>query len=125
MVKVNLGKKSQQSKKITQKFVIDCQLPVEDNVILTSDFQKFLTERIKVEGKKGNLGDRVSVSTEGNNIVVVAHIAFSKRYLKYLSKKYLKKQDLREYLRVVATKKDTYQLRYFNIENNDADEEAE
>ena len=98
-----------------QKYVIDCHLPVEDNVILTKDFSDFLTKKIKVQNKPGNLGDYISVKAEGSNIIVVAQIEFSKRYLKYLTKKYLKKQDLRDYLRVVATKKDTYELRYFNI----------
>lgn len=44
----------------------------------------------------------------------------SKRYLKYLVKKFLKKQQLRDWLKVVATNKNTYEIRYFNID--DADE---
>jgi large subunit ribosomal protein L22e len=63
------------------------------------------------------------VSAEGSKINIVSHIPFSKRYLKYLTKKYLKKQDLREYLRVVATNKNSYQIRYFNIRNEDDDDE--
>jgi hypothetical protein len=41
----------------------------------------------------------------------------SKRYLKYLTKKYLKKHNVRDWLRVIAHNKDrnTYELRYFNI----------
>ena len=48
------------------------------------------------------------------------------RYLKYLTKKYLKKQQLRDYLHVVAnnTAKNTYELRYFNI-NAEEGEEAD
>jgi large subunit ribosomal protein L22e len=46
---------------------------------------------------------------------VHATIPFSKRYLKYLTKKYLKKQELKEYIRVVAISKNAYELRYFNI----------
>lgn len=37
----------------------------------------------------------------------------------YLSKKYLKKQVLRDYLHVVATGKNAYELRYFKINSND------
>lgn len=37
------------------------------------------------------------------------------RYLKYLTKKYLKKNNLRDWLRVVASGKDTYELRYFQV----------
>ena len=49
---------------------------------------------------------------------------FSKRYLKYLSKKYLKKQQLRDFLHVVATGKNTYELKYFKVSGGaDAEEE--
>ena len=36
---------------------------------------------------------------------------FSKRYLKYLTKKYLKKQNLRDFLHVIAPSKTSYELR--------------
>ena len=35
------------------------------------------------------------------------------RYLKYLTKKFLKKQQLRDWLRVVSTAKGEYTLRFF------------
>jgi len=54
---------------------------------------------------------------------VHAEAPFSKRYLKYLTKKYLKKQLLRDYLHVIAPTKDSYQLRYFNIQGDEEDEE--
>jgi large subunit ribosomal protein L22e len=97
-------------------------LPIEDNVIVLSDFENYLKQHIKVDGKAGNLGSSVSVAKDSSNIVVSSSIPFSKRYLKYLSKKYLKKQDLKEYLRVVATSKNNYELRYFNIQNDEAAE---
>ena len=57
-------------------------------------------------------------------ITVTAKAPFSKRYLKYLTKKYLKKQQLRDYLHVIASNKNTYELRYFSIINNEpADDE--
>lgn len=56
--------------------------------------EKFLLDRIKVGGKTGNLGDLVSVSRDKAKVVVTSDTAFSKRYLKYLSKKYLKKQQV-------------------------------
>jgi large subunit ribosomal protein L22e len=46
----------------------------------------------------------------------------SKRYLKYLTKKFLKKSSLRDFIRVVADSKNSYDLRYFNIRNEEADE---
>merc|ERR1719313_2814668 len=104
------------------KFTVDCQMPTDDTIIEPKDLEKFLKERIKVEGKTGNLGDKVTISRDKAKIHVTAEAPFSKRYLKYLSKKYLKAQQLRDFLRVVAPNKTSYELRYFNI-NEDNDEE--
>lgn len=53
----------------------------------------------------------------------VAQVFFF-RYLKYLTKKYLKKHNLRDWLRVVASGQDSYELRYFQI-NSQEDEDEE
>ncbi len=123
MGKQILGKKGgKTAKKIDLKFTIDCQLPIEDNVIVLNDFESFMKQRIKVNKKAGNLGSAVSVAKEGHKLMIQANIPFSKRYLKYLTKKYLKKQELKEYLRVVATSKNVYQLKYFNIQNDEGEQ---
>lgn len=109
-------------KKSFAKFSVDCWQPVEDKVLDMASFEKFLHDRIKVGGKAGNLGSKVNVTKEKAKINVVADLPFSKRYLKYLTKKYLKKQQLRDYLRVVASNASTYELKYFKI--NSGDEEA-
>ena len=49
-------------------------------------------------------------------LTVTSNIPLSKRYLKYLTKKFLKKNALRDWIRVVASAKDVYQLRFYNIE---------
>ena len=72
MVKQVVSKKG--GKKVTSKFTIDCRLPIEDNVIVLKDFESFLTQRIKVENKTGNLGTSVTVSASGESIVVEAKI---------------------------------------------------
>merc|ERR1719232_2023049 len=85
-----LGKKNQ------IKLFIDCTHPVEDGIMNCADFEKYLQERIKI-------GEKTSIA-------FTSDIPFSKRYLKYLTKKYLKKNNLRDWLRVVATTKDSYEL---------------
>ena len=47
------------------------------------------------------------------------------RYLKYLTKKYLKKHNVRDWLHVIASNKDrnAYELWYFNIVENEGEEE--
>merc|ERR1712224_824484 len=115
------GKGAKGKKQVT-KYFIDCRLPIEDNVIVLKDFVDFLTGHIKVDNKTNNLGTAVTVGMDKESIVVESKIQLSKRYLKYLTKKYLKKQDLKEFLRVISTNKTTYQLRYFKIQNEDAAE---
>merc|ERR1711879_1128575 len=60
---------------------------------------------------------------EDNKVEVNAKKPFSKRYLKYLTKKFLKANNLRDWLRVVAADKETYELQYFNIQSGDDDDE--
>ena len=48
-----------------------------------------------------------------------AELNFSKRQLKYLSKRYLKKQQLKDFLRVVAASKLSYEMRYYSISGGD------
>jgi large subunit ribosomal protein L22e len=69
------------------------------------------------------LGDNVKVTSDDKRVTVKAEIGFSKRYLKYLTKKYLKKHSLREFLYVVASNKASYQIKYFNIQQEGADQE--
>merc|ERR1712166_295152 len=80
-------------RKQTLKFTVDCSQPVDDGIMDAASFEKFLQDRIKVSGKTGNLGDMVTVSRDKAKVTVASDIPFSKRYLKYLSKKYLKKQQ--------------------------------
>ncbi|CAF2116926.1 hypothetical protein Bca52824_079879 [Brassica carinata] len=113
------------AKKKGVAFVIDCSKPVDDEIMEIATLEKFLQERIKVGGKPGALGDSVSITKEKGKITVTADSNFSKRYLKYLTKKYLKKYNIRDWLRVVASNKDRnmYELRYFNIEDDSASDE--
>eukprot|EP00088_Acartia_fossae_P008959 TRINITY_DN1431_c0_g1_i4.p2 TRINITY_DN1431_c0_g1~~TRINITY_DN1431_c0_g1_i4.p2 ORF type:complete len:139 (-),score=66.47 TRINITY_DN1431_c0_g1_i4:146-562(-) len=114
-----LGKKNQ------IKLVLDCTHPVEDGIMNCADFEKYLQERVKVGGKTNNFGNDVLLKRDKTKINVTSNVPFSKRYLKYLTKKYLKKNNLRDWLRVVASAKDAYELRYFQINNDESDNEDE
>eukprot|EP00243_Klebsormidium_subtile_P001157 TRINITY_DN119_c0_g1_i1.p1 TRINITY_DN119_c0_g1~~TRINITY_DN119_c0_g1_i1.p1 ORF type:complete len:142 (+),score=55.52 TRINITY_DN119_c0_g1_i1:42-428(+) len=112
-------------KKKVVTFTIDCSKPVEDKIMEIASFEKFLQDRIKVDGKAGVLGEKVTITKEKNRLLITSESLFSKRYLKYLTKKYLKKHSVRDWLRVIASNKDrnVYELRYFNIADQDAEEE--
>ncbi|KAK4282772.1 hypothetical protein QN277_014109 [Acacia crassicarpa] len=119
------GAGAAKGKKKGVAFTIDCSKPVEDKIMDIASLEKFLQERIKVGGKAGALGDTVTVAREKNKIVVTSDSNFSKRYSKYLTKKYLKKHNVRDWLRVIAANKDrsVYKLRYFNIAENEVEDE--
>ena len=120
-------------------------MPLQDGLLQAGgeQFEKFLNDKIKVGGKTGNLAGKVSprprpcarggaqvppqveIKREKSKIYVEAEMPFSKRYLKYLTKKFLKKQGLRDFLHVVASSKNMYDLRYFNIPDADDAEDDE
>jgi large subunit ribosomal protein L22e len=131
------------------QFIINASQPASDKIFDVSAFEKFLQDKIKVDGRVGNLGDTVQISQQGEGkIEVIAHTEFSGRYLKYLyvlptfsevryttsnfadqsqnrTKKFLKKQQLRDWLRVVSTSKGVYELRFFNVVNDEAEDDDE
>eukprot|EP00913_Durusdinium_trenchii_P023674 g22238.t3 len=58
------------AKPATMKYTIDCQQPVDDNILEVKDFEHFLMNRIKVDGKTGNLGDKITSNrTSGSHLV--------------------------------------------------------
>ncbi|KAG7478421.1 hypothetical protein MATL_G00080710, partial [Megalops atlanticus] len=118
--------KGGKKKKQVLRFTLDCTHPVEDGIMDAANFEQFLQERIKVNGRAGNLGGGVvTIERSKSKITVTSEVPFSKRYLKYLTKKYLKKNNLRDWLRVVANTKESYELRYFQINQDEEEEEDE
>ena len=72
------------SKVEVKKFQLDCSVPADDEILDVAHFEEFLKQKIKVDGKTGNLGNRVTVKRgdgNGNNniITVEAQTPFSKR----------------------------------------------
>merc|ERR1719209_754742 len=117
--KAKVGKNKNKTIKLGKgqkiKFCIDCRQPVEDGIMNIADFETFLQQKIKIGGKKNNFTANVSLERSKHKITLHSEVMFSKRYLKYLTKKYLQKNSLRDWLRVVTPPlaKDTYELRYF------------
>ncbi|PVV03355.1 hypothetical protein BB560_002169 [Smittium megazygosporum] len=104
-----------QPKKLWGRFQIDASIPALDNIFDVAMFEKYLHDRIKVDGIAGKLGNTVVITRNKNTIKVLSKVDMSKRYMKYLTKKFLKKNQLRDWVRVVASDKNTYLLKYYNI----------
>ncbi|XP_054567065.1 60S ribosomal protein L22-like [Eptesicus fuscus] len=98
------------------KLTLDCTHPGEDGITDAANFEQFLQERIQVNGKAGNLGRGVvTIERSKSKITVTSEVPFPKRYLKCFTKKYLKKNNLHDCLRVVVNSKESYELLYFQI----------
>lgn len=118
-------RKDKKSQNSTWKLHWDFTHPAEDGIYDSGNFEQCLQEKIKLNGKTGNLGNIVHIERFKNTITAVSEKQFAKRYLKYLTKKYLKKNNLRDWLRVVASDKETYELRYFQISQDEDGSESE
>ncbi|EEE59042.1 hypothetical protein OsJ_10802 [Oryza sativa Japonica Group] len=115
------GKGGAGKKKGSVTFVIDCAKPVDDKIMEIASLEKFLQERIKVARRQGRQPRRVRHRLPRQDQEQMK----AYWYLKYLTKKYLKKHNVRDWLRVIASNKDrnVYELRYFNIAENEGEEE--
>lgn len=115
------GEKKVEKEKVKKSaYTIDCSLPVKDKVFQAKELVEYFLNRIKVAGKTKNLGKAVGVTCEdGKKIRVNAEVPLAKRYLKYLAKKFLKKQEVRDYLRLVAPTRTGYEFKYFKMESGE------
>uniref|UniRef100_A0A8C6EV98 Large ribosomal subunit protein eL22 n=1 Tax=Marmota marmota marmota TaxID=9994 RepID=A0A8C6EV98_MARMA len=105
------------------KFTLHCTYPVEDGIMNATNFKQFLQERIKMNGKAGNLGRGVvTIRRSKSKITETSEVTFSKRYLKYLTRKII---YLHDWLCIAANIKESYELRYFQINQDEKEEENE
>merc|ERR1712230_308740 len=102
---------STMSAPLLKKQIVDFSAPANDSVFDGDAYAQYMKEHIKVDGKAGKL----AISATG---------AFSKRYIKYLTKRFLKKNSMRDWLRVVANKQG-FRLAYYNVNTADAADEAD
>ena len=114
--------KIKRKEKTFKKYYVNFDAAVSNNILALESPLKYLQNNIKVNGLRGKLGDSVKVSAtdkgdkQKNTILVQADnkMKFSKRYIKYLVKKYLKKENISLYLRVIAQGSNTYIVKLFN-----------
>lgn len=105
-----------------KKYSVDFNAAVTNNLLSLEAAVNYLNKNIKVNGLKNKLGDLVKVSStdkkdkQKNTLVVAADtkLKFSKRYIKYLVKKFLKRENIALYLRVIAQGPGSYTVKLFN-----------
>jgi large subunit ribosomal protein L22e len=103
--------KSKRPKKDLE-YLIKVRDVVEADIFDVAAFEEYLAARIKAKkgGKAGELGTDVTISTTPIQAKIITKVPLSKRYVKYLTKKFLKKNLLRDHCRVIATGKKTYTI---------------
>lgn len=126
-VRAKVGSRSYVRQKALAKgkkvFKIDCSVPANDGIFddsVIAAFEQYFQDNTKLNGLKGKLTEKVRINMNKDNVLTVTTtMAYRKKYFKYLTKKFLKKKDLRDWIRILSTSKDTYQLKYFNIQGED------
>ena len=127
MTSKNEGNKAPEVKqKIYKKYTIDFSGPVENNLLTLESALKYLQSNMKLNGLKGKLGDSIKISStektdKAKNTLVIQvdnSLEFSKKYLKYLVKKFLKREGIGKFLTVSSTSLNAYTVKI--IKKNEA-----
>merc|ERR1712139_212321 len=105
------------------KYTIDLTWAMddEDQVIDQGHYIEYLKTKLKLNGK-ALCDEFATVESTGKKVVVASNVKFGKRYLKYLTNKYLKAQDIKSYLRVLASDKLGYKVKFLNLEEGGKEE---
>ena len=116
-----------ESKQTTyKKYTVDFSNPLENKLLTLESVLKFLQNNMKLNGLKGKLGKTILINTDEKReksktsivISVDSSIKFSKRYIRYLVKKFLKKEGVAKYLTLSATSPSAYIVKV--IKKNEA-----
>lgn len=116
------SKVQKKREKAYRKFTVDFNQAVSNNLLSLEAASKYLSQHIKVAGLKGKLGDSVKVNQtdkkdrQKNSVVVSVDntLTFSKRYVKYLVKKFLKRENISLFLRVISNGPNSYLVKLFS-----------
>ena len=109
----------EKKEKSYKKYTVDFSSPVENKLLSLEAASKYLNSNIKVNGLKGKLGESIKVSlsekksSDKNNILILVDnkIEFSKKYIKYLLKKFLKREGIVNYLSINSSSPNSYTVK--------------
>jgi large subunit ribosomal protein L22e len=109
-----------------KKYTVDFNSPVENKLTTLEAAAKYLESNMKVNGLKGKLGKTIKISTTDKkdknkntlNISVDSSLQFSKRYIRYLVKKFLRREGIIRFLTVSSTAPTAYTVKI--IKKNEA-----
>uniref|UniRef100_A0A8D0TNJ3 Large ribosomal subunit protein eL22 n=1 Tax=Sus scrofa TaxID=9823 RepID=A0A8D0TNJ3_PIG len=116
-----LETKGDKKKKQVLKFTLDCTHPVEDGIMDAANFEQFLQERITVNEKAGNLGGGVVIMERSKSKITYCNFRgdFFQKVFEISHPKIF------DWFQVVANSKESYELCYFQINQDEEEEEDE
>merc|ERR1711868_53662 len=102
-----------------RNYYLDVSACVKDNIVELEDIESYFKTNMKIgPHSKTEHGEMLQIARQDTTgkILFKVRVQMHKRYIKYLAKKYLKKNQLRDYVRIVADCKHGFQARYIEIE---------
>ena len=118
---------AKESKQISyKKYTVDFNSPVDNKLLTLEGALKYLQANMKINGLKGKLADRIKINMTDKkdknkntlNVSVDSQLQFSKRYIRYLVKKFLKREGIARFLTVSSTSPNAYTVKV--IKKNEA-----
>ena len=109
----------EQPKTSYKVYNVDFNSPCSNNLLTLESAQKYLTSNFKVNGLKGKIEGKIKVAMtdkkdKRKNTIVISvdtKLQFSKRYIKYLVKKYLRREGIARFLTVSSTAPNAYTVK--------------
>ena len=97
-----------------------------DGTFTLESAAKYMQTNMKINGLKGHLGNKIKINTtdkkdKNKNTLVISvdtSIQFSKRYIRYLVKKFLKRESISRYLTISSCAPNAYTVKI--IKKNEA-----
>ena len=124
---ISKKEEAKEAKQISyKKYTVDFNSPVDNKLLTLEAALKYLQSNMKINGLKGKLGNTIKISItdkkdRNKNTLVVSvdsSIQFSKRYIRYLVKKFLKREGIARFLTVSSTSPNAYTVKV--IKKNEA-----
>jgi large subunit ribosomal protein L22e len=117
--------KTSKKEKVYKKYFVDFSDPLDNKLLSIESAMKYLNSNMKIDGLKGNLKDFVKINVDDKRnkksllIQVDNQMQFSKKYIKYLVKKFLKREGIVKYLTVLANSPNSYEVKVLKNNNSE------
>lgn len=105
-------------------YEIDCEMAARDNLFDMREYLNFLTEENKItkypKSKMESESISLQLSPSGTKIEVEVNVTMKKKYLKMLTRKFLHKKGIKDWVSVKkGPRPNQYVIFYYNLNQDD------